>query len=67
MLPTQKLFRTADGQVKEMLSHVEGISFRESPLDFFILLARYKFGVRFLKKSHRVLDAGAVMGMARSL
>ena len=63
--PTQKLFRTADGQLKEMLSHVEGITFRESPLDFFILLARYKFGIRFLKKSHCVLDAGCGHGHGR--
>lgn len=57
-----KLFRTDDGDVKPMLSHVEGISFRSSPLDFFILLARYKFACRMIKKSDRVLDAGCGHG-----
>ncbi len=36
---------------KNMLTFIEGISYQESPLDFFILLARYKFASRFLKKS----------------
>ncbi len=57
-----KLFRDSDGNLKQMLSFAEGISFRESPLDFFILLARYKFAIRFLKKSDSVLDAGCGHG-----
>lgn len=58
----QKLFRDEDGSVKEMLSFLEGISFRESPLDFFILLARYKFAARMVKKTEHVLDAGCGQG-----
>jgi 2-polyprenyl-3-methyl-5-hydroxy-6-metoxy-1,4-benzoquinol methylase len=58
----QKLFRTSDGQIKEMLSHLEGISFQENPLDFFILLARYKFAARLIKKKMSVLDAGCGQG-----
>ncbi len=58
----QKLFRTSDGEIKEMLSHLEGISFQESPLDFFILLARYKFAARLIKKNMSVLDAGCGQG-----
>ena len=57
-----KLFRDKDGQVKKMLSYVEGISYRESPLDFFILLARYKFAARLIKKTDKVLDAGCGHG-----
>lgn len=57
-----RLFRDETGNVKDMLTPVEGISYRESPLDFFILLARYKFAARFLKKHHRVLDAGCGRG-----
>lgn len=61
------LFRDKDGKVKDMLSYVEGISFRESPLDFFILLARYKFAVRFLKRTDTVLDAGCGHGVGTVL
>lgn len=57
-----KLFRNEQGELKEMLGHVEGISFRESPLDFFILLARYKFAARLLHKTEHVLDAGCGHG-----
>ncbi len=60
---TPRLFRDASGSnVKPMLNEVEGISFNESPLDFFILLARYKFAARFIKKNHRVLDIGCGHG-----
>jgi 2-polyprenyl-3-methyl-5-hydroxy-6-metoxy-1,4-benzoquinol methylase len=45
-----------------MLNPVEGISYQESPLDFFILLARYKFAARFLKKNMSVVDAGCGQG-----
>jgi len=56
------LFRDKAGDPKKMLSFEEGISFRESPLDFFILLARYKFASRFIKKTHKVLDMGCGKG-----
>lgn len=58
----QKHFRDVDGQVKSILSVTEGISFLENPLDFFILLARYKFAARFIKKTDHVLDAGCGHG-----
>lgn len=61
-VPHQKLFRNENGEVKAMLTDLEGISFQESPLDFFILLARYKFAARFIKKDHEVLDAGCGHG-----
>jgi 2-polyprenyl-3-methyl-5-hydroxy-6-metoxy-1,4-benzoquinol methylase len=57
-----KLFRDIEGNPKEMLSFEEGIAFKESPLDFFILLARYKFASRFIKKGHKVLDMGCGKG-----
>jgi 2-polyprenyl-3-methyl-5-hydroxy-6-metoxy-1,4-benzoquinol methylase len=58
-----KLFRGSDGSdVKPMLNEAEGISFKESPMDFFILLARYKFAARFLRKEHIVIDAGCGQG-----
>lgn len=60
---TEKLFRSADGALKPMLNAVEGISFQESPLDFFILLARYKFAARLLDRSDSVLDAGCGHGL----
>lgn len=61
--PEVKLFRSQDGDaVKKMLSEVEGISFRENPLDYFILLARYKFAARFIKKNQIALDAGCGQG-----
>lgn len=58
----QKLFRDRTGAVKSHLSRIEGISFRESPLDLFILLARYKFAGRLLQPSDLVLDAGCGQG-----
>ncbi len=56
------LFRDQDGNVKSMLNEVEGFTFRENPLDFFIMLARYKFAARFLEKQHNILDAGCGHG-----
>ena len=58
----QKLFRNNLGDIKEILSGIEGYNFREDPLSFFILLARYKFATRFIKKSHKVIDAGCGHG-----
>lgn len=57
-----KYFRDDKGEIKDMLSIMEGISFQESPLDFFILLASYKFVARFMKKTESVLDAGCCHG-----
>jgi 2-polyprenyl-3-methyl-5-hydroxy-6-metoxy-1,4-benzoquinol methylase len=63
MSDQSKLFRNSDGSgVKQILNPVEGISFQENPLDFYILLARYKFAARFLKKDMRVKDAGCGQG-----
>lgn len=58
-----KLFRDKNGQVKKILSGEEGISYMENPLDFFILLARYKFAARLIKKTDCVLDAGCGHGL----
>jgi 2-polyprenyl-3-methyl-5-hydroxy-6-metoxy-1,4-benzoquinol methylase len=58
----QKLFRTQTGGIREALSTFEGIAFQEDPLDFFIVLARYKFAIRQLKKTDVVLDAGCGPG-----
>jgi 2-polyprenyl-3-methyl-5-hydroxy-6-metoxy-1,4-benzoquinol methylase len=62
-MPKQKLFRDEIGNVKSMLTNVEGISFQDDPLDFFILLARYKFAARLLRKHHSVIDVGCGKGM----
>jgi 2-polyprenyl-3-methyl-5-hydroxy-6-metoxy-1,4-benzoquinol methylase len=59
----EKLFRNSDGAIKPMLKDVEGISFDESPLDFFILLARYKFAGRLIDRTANVLDAGCGHGL----
>tara|TARA_B100000989_G_scaffold109397_1_gene80282 strand:- start:2124 stop:2783 length:660 start_codon:yes stop_codon:yes gene_type:complete len=58
----QKLFRDENGDIKDLLSSIEGFSFREDPLSFFITAARYKFATRFIKKEHKVLDAGCGHG-----
>lgn len=57
-----RLFRTNDGEVKKMLTNVEGISYKDSPLDFYVMLARYKFACRMLKKSQQVVDVGCGRG-----
>lgn len=59
----QNLFRNPDGSVRNVLENVEGIVFNENPLDFFIILARYKFGTRFIKKTHKVIDVGCGHGL----
>jgi len=59
----QNLFRNEDGTIREILDNIEGISFKNSPLDFFILLARYKFAMRFLRKNHKVIDVGCGHGL----
>ncbi len=51
-----------DMDIFQRLDDKAGLSYIESPLDFFIMLARYKFAIRFLKKSHAVLDAGCGYG-----
>lgn len=60
---SQNLFRNPDGSVRNVLENVEGIVFNENPLDFFIILARYKFGTRFIKKNHKVIDVGCGHGL----
>lgn len=59
----QQFFRAADGEVKPILTKVEGINFQQNPLDFFILLARYKFAGRLIDHSDHVLDAGCGHGL----
>lgn len=59
----QNLFRNPDGSLRNILENVEGIVFNENPLDFFIILARYKFGTRFIKKTHKVIDVGCGHGL----
>lgn len=58
-----KLYRNKKGDVKNILSVPEGISYQENPLDFFIMLARYKFAARLLKKKYSVIDAGCGQGL----
>ena len=60
---SQNLFRNSDGSVRNILEDVEDIVFNENPLDFFIILARYKFGTRFIKKTHKVIDVGCGHGL----
>ena len=62
-MTNQKLFRDEAGDVKAMLGNIEGISFQENPLEFFIHLARYKFAARLLRKHHSVIDVGCGKGM----
>ncbi|QQR81151.1 MAG: class I SAM-dependent methyltransferase [Deltaproteobacteria bacterium] len=59
----QLLFRNENGDIKEAFSHIEGVSFKEHPLELFILLARYKFAARLLEKEASVLDAGCGLGL----
>jgi len=37
------------------LDNVEGIVFNENPLDFFIILARYKFGTKSLNSYEEII------------
>ncbi|MBF0492357.1 MAG: class I SAM-dependent methyltransferase [Deltaproteobacteria bacterium] len=57
------MFRNKNGGIKKAVEKIEGTSFRDTPLDFFILLARYKFAARLLEKQHRVIDAGGGSGL----
>lgn len=57
------MFRNNKGKIKNVVEHAEGISFRDTPLDFFISLARYKFAARLLEKHHHVIDAGGGSGL----
>jgi len=59
----QKLFRDETGQIRPLLDIVEGITYRQDPLDFFILLARYKFAARLLEPSDTVLEIGCGHGL----
>lgn len=59
----QKLFRNKDGSIKDILEDVEGFKFSENPMDFFIILARYKFASRFIRKTQSVIDVGCGHGM----
>jgi 2-polyprenyl-3-methyl-5-hydroxy-6-metoxy-1,4-benzoquinol methylase len=57
------LFRDEQGGVRAHLTDAEGPTFRENPLDFLILLARYKFAARLVDSTDRVLDAGSGHGL----
>jgi len=59
----QKLFRNKKGNIKSILDDIQGIEFSKNPLDFFILLARYKFTVRFIKNNNKVVDVGCGHGI----
>lgn len=59
----ETLFRNTEGDLKDVLSELEGYSFKENPFDIFLMLARYKFASRFLKNNHKVIDAGCGIGM----
>jgi 2-polyprenyl-3-methyl-5-hydroxy-6-metoxy-1,4-benzoquinol methylase len=58
-----KLFRDHSGNIKPLFSQVEGVSYQESPFDFYIRLARYKFAARFIKSTDIVLDIGCGPGI----
>ena len=57
------LFRDDEGAIRPHLTEAEGPTFRDNPLDFLILLARYKFAARLVDKADRVLDAGCGHGL----
>jgi 2-polyprenyl-3-methyl-5-hydroxy-6-metoxy-1,4-benzoquinol methylase len=67
LMEKQKLWRDEKGDVKPFFGNIEGISFQEHPLEFFILLARYKFAARMLRKHHSVIDVGCGKGMGSVL
>jgi len=46
-----------------MLNPAEGISYKENPLDFFIMLARYKFAARLLDEKMNALEIGCGHGI----
>ncbi|MBT8608422.1 class I SAM-dependent methyltransferase [Polynucleobacter paneuropaeus] len=58
----KKLFRGSAGEVKNMLADYEGYSYRDNPFDFYIILSRYKFAMRLLKKTHVIGDVGCGKG-----
>jgi 2-polyprenyl-3-methyl-5-hydroxy-6-metoxy-1,4-benzoquinol methylase len=57
------LFRNTKGEIKNIFSELEGVTYKENPFDIYMILARYKFASRFIKKNHKVLDAGCGTGM----
>ena len=59
----ETLFRNSKGEIKQLFSDLEGVSYKENPFDIFMILARYKFASRFIKKKHKVLDAGCGTGI----
>lgn len=61
------LSRDENGDVKKAFNLVEGVSFQENPFEFFLVLSRYKFAARLLKKEAHVLDAGCGLGIGSVL
>lgn len=56
------MHRSPAGEIREIITDHEALSFRENPFDFFLILARYKFAARLLKKTQHVLDVGCALG-----
>jgi len=59
----QGLFRNKDGEVVETFCEEESLNYQASPLDIFIVLARYKFAARHLKGEYKVADVGIGQGI----
>jgi 2-polyprenyl-3-methyl-5-hydroxy-6-metoxy-1,4-benzoquinol methylase len=59
---TDKLFRNQKGEIKEIFNDMEGINFIDNPLDVYIMLSRYKFAARIIRKTDTVLDIACGQG-----
>lgn len=65
--PNKPLFRNKSGQVLSAFDPEQNLNFISSPFDIFIVLARYKFAMRHIKKTHNVADVGIGQGIGSVL
>lgn len=59
---SQKLFRDSSGEYKDILGEIEGYTFTDSPIDFYIILARYKFAAKMIQNKRSVIEVGCGHG-----